>query len=115
MGKINLNYLESMTDGDNEVMIEMIQLLIEETPKHLDSIKKAQDEKNWMQLRSEAHKIKPMMLYVGLDDLNEACQQLEENAKNGEASEANSELIEKLENGFDEVVDDLKAKIAELS
>lgn len=115
MGKINLSYLESMTSGDNEIMIEMIQLLIEETPKHLEIIKKAQNEKNWVQLRSEAHKIKPMMLYVGLDDLNEACKQLENNAKNEQDSESNLELIEQLENGFQEVVDDLKAKITELS
>jgi HPt (histidine-containing phosphotransfer) domain-containing protein len=46
MNAIDLNYLENMTGRDNEVMIEVINLLIEETPKHLNNIKKAQDDEN---------------------------------------------------------------------
>lgn len=115
MNVIDLSYLENMTGGDNEVMIEMINLLLEETPKHLDNIKKAQHEENWTQLRSEAHKVKPMFLYVGLSKLNEICKELEDNAKNEAHLRSNSELISRLEAGFHEIVDDLKRKTEELA
>lgn len=115
MNVIDLSYLEDMTGGDNEVMIEMINLLIEETPKHLDNIKKAQDSENWTQLRSEAHKVKPMFLYVGLTELNEICKELEDNAKNKSDLESNSELITRLDTGFNDVVGDLKRKVDELA
>ncbi|MFD2532874.1 Hpt domain-containing protein [Gracilimonas halophila] len=115
MNVIDLSYLENMTGGDNEVMIEMINLLLTETPKHLDNIKKAQDDKNWAQLRSEAHKVKPMFLYVGLSELNQICKDLEDNAKNEADLESNAELITRLETGFNDIVDDLKHKAEELA
>lgn len=115
MNIIDLSYLEDLTDGDNEVMIEMITLLIEETPKHLDTIKQAQDEEDWPKLRSEAHKIKPMFLYVGLNELNEICKELEDNANNKTNLESNPELISRLVAGYNEVTDDLKRKVEELS
>jgi|AntRauTorcE11898_2_1112593.scaffolds.fasta_scaffold77688_1 HPt (histidine-containing phosphotransfer) domain-containing protein len=115
MSAIDLSYLEDLTGGDNEVMKEMIELLIEETPKHLENIKAAQNEKNWSGLRAEAHKIKPMFLYVGLIELNELCKQIEENAKNIQDINSTKELIAKLESGYNEVAKDLKLKASELS
>lgn len=115
MNAIDLSYLENITGGDNEVMIEMINLLLTETPKYLDSIKKAQEEKNWPQLRSEAHKVKPMFLYVGLTELNQICRDLEDNAKNETDLESNAELITRLENGFNDIIDDLKDKVEDLA
>ena len=46
MNAIDLSYLENMAGRGNEVMIEVINLLIAETPKHLNNIKKAQDDEN---------------------------------------------------------------------
>lgn len=115
MNVIDLSYLTSITGGDKEVMVEMIDLLIEETPKHLDTIKTAQKNKDWPKLRSEAHKVKPMFLYVGLSELNEICKELEDNAKNETDLASNPELIENLENGFNEVIDDLKRTVNELA
>lgn len=115
MNVIDLSYLEEITGGDNEIMIEMISLLIDETPKYIDNIKTAQDTNNWSQLRSEAHKIKPMFLYVGLSELNEICKELEENAKNESNLEENPDLISRLETGFEDVLEDLKLKVDELS
>ncbi|MCH2449595.1 MAG: hypothetical protein MK198_05555 [Gracilimonas sp.] len=46
MNAIDLSYLENMTGRDNEVVTEVLNLLIAETPKHLNNIKKAQDDEN---------------------------------------------------------------------
>ncbi|MEX0723268.1 MAG: Hpt domain-containing protein [Gracilimonas sp.] len=115
MSTIDLSYLEDMTGGDNEVMKEMIDLLIEETPKHLEKIKGAYRDRNWTALRAEAHKVKPMFLYVGLIELNEFCKQIEENANNAQDLDDMQELIDKLESGFDDINVELKKKVKELS
>jgi HPt (histidine-containing phosphotransfer) domain-containing protein len=115
MGKIDLTYLENITDGENEIMVEMIDLMLDETPKHFKNLNKALEAENWSDLSSESHKLKPMFLYVGLTELSEISKDLENYGKHARNLEAIPELIEKLEAGFNEVVPDLKEKKAQLS
>lgn len=114
MNAIDLSYLENMTGGDAELIIEMIELFIKETPVHLKTMKIAEEKKNWPQLRAEAHKVKPMFLYVGLSELNEICKDVEDSAKKEENLDSLPEMIEKLETDFNEVVQLLKQKVSEL-
>lgn len=115
MGKIDLSYLENITDNDNKVMIEMIDLMLTETPKHITKIKQCHDNENWTELGTEAHKLKPMFLYVGLTALHEIVKNLEEYGKHTTNLDLIPELIEHLEEGYQEVIEDLKNKKEELS
>lgn len=115
MGIIDLSYLEDITDGENEIMAEMITLLLEETPKHLETIQASLANKNWPQLASEAHKIKPMLLYVGLTELSDITKELEAIGKNEKGLEKGPRLISRLQTGFNEVVVELQEKVKELS
>ena len=115
MSKIDLTYLEDITSGESEIMIEMIDLMLDETPKHFENLRKALEEENWDSVGSEAHKLKPMFLYVGLTELNEIAQKLEFCGKKEENLEEIPELIEHLEEGFEDVVVQLKEKKTELS
>lgn len=115
MSIIDLQYLTDITGGDNEIMAEMIQLLLEETPKHLQSIRDYSDNEQWKELGAEAHKIKPMLMYVGLSDLHDAAKTLESHGKNSQNLEEIPELIETIETGFQEVEDELRKKVKELS
>ncbi|MEX0845266.1 MAG: Hpt domain-containing protein [Balneolaceae bacterium] len=115
MSKIDLGYLIDITDGDKEIMIEMIDLLLEETPKHLKNIKTFYENKQWTKLGAEAHKLKPMLLYVGLTELNEATQELETNGKKAQNLETIPVLIEQLEEGFISVIEELEEKKTQLN
>ena len=114
MGKLDLSYLENMSGGDNSMIIEMIELFLKETPKHLENLKSANEGQEWSKVASEAHKVKPIMLYVGLTDLNLLCKKLEDNAKSEQDQELSNELILKLTEGYEEVNDDLVNKLKEL-
>lgn len=114
MGKIDLSYLENMSGGDNTMIIEMIELFLKETPQHLDNLKNANDTQEWTKVASEAHKVKPIMLYVGLSDLNLVCKKLEDNAKGDQDTEISNDLIDQLVNGYQEITGDLETKIEEL-
>lgn len=115
MGKIDLSYLENITGGDNEVMVEMIDLMLTETPKHIEKIKLAHKEEDWKQLGAESHKLKPMFLYVGLTALNEIAQDLEKYGKESTKLDSIPHLIDEMEKGYLEVIDQLKSKKEELS
>lgn len=114
MGKIDLSYLENMSGGDNSMIIEMIELFLKETPIHLENLKAANDKQEWSKVATEAHKVKPIMLYVGLSDLNLVCKKLEENAKGDQDVDASNELILQLLEGYEEVNGDLERKVKEL-
>ncbi|MFP8487619.1 Hpt domain-containing protein [Gracilimonas sp. Q87] len=114
MGKIDLSYLENMSGGDNAIIIEMIELFINQTPQHLQNLMKANENKEWNNVASEAHKVKPTMLYVGLSDLNLVCKKIEDNAKGNQDVEISNNLIDQLVSGYKEITGDLETKIEEL-
>ncbi|WP_020402676.1 Hpt domain-containing protein [Gracilimonas tropica] len=107
MGKIDLSYLESVTDNDHEIMIEMIDLIIEQTPTHIENIKSFNRDKLWKKLGAEAHKIKPMLLYVGLAELKETAEKLEEFGKKETNLELIPDSIQKLDSGFKAIIPEL--------
>ena len=115
MGKIDLSYLENITGGEKGIIIEMLDLILTETPKHIAKIKNAHREKEWSVLGAEAHKLKPMFLYVGLTQLNEAAQGLEKCGKEGTELEMIPSLVETIDEGFNEAITDIEAAKAKLS
>ncbi len=108
MYTINLSYLDDITGGDTEVMTEMIDLVIAETPTHLDAMKSLAHQKNWIKAGSEAHKLKPMFLYVGLNELHEICKDIEELSHQAEKTNAIPSLVTRLQNGYLSIVDELQ-------
>lgn len=115
MSSIDLSYLENVTSGDNEVIVEMIELFLEETPKHIEQIENFYSQKEWQKMGAEAHKVKPMYLYVGLTGLNSVAQTLEDRGKKAQNLETVPELIQQLKKGYKEVKEELENKIAQLS
>lgn len=115
METIDLSYLEEVTNGDREVMLEMIDLLIEESPKHIEKIKEHFANENWSALGSTAHTLKPMLLYVGLAGLSDTAKSIEFCGKNIEDIETLPSLIEKLDAEFTVHLSDLKDKKEKLT
>lgn len=114
MNKIDLSYLQEITGGDSEIMAEMVDLFLTETPKHLKNLKVLLANEQWVELGAEAHKLKPTLSYVGLTELNEKAQKIEYNGKKQENLDQVPGLIEAIEAGFHEVKDDLIHKKEEL-
>ncbi len=106
--RIDLTYLTEITAGDNDVMAEMIELFLAETPKQIELLKEYHEKEDWPQVGAEAHKLKPTFLYVGLSELNELTLQLEQRAKNKEGLGDIEGFIKKIEEGYKSVVNDLE-------
>lgn len=107
MGKTDLKYLLEITDGDKEIMKEMVGLFLKETPVQIQKIRGAYEARNWEQLGAEAHKLKPTFMYVGLSDLKNMAQEIEKAGKNQKNLEAVPDLLKAIEEGYKDAAGEL--------
>ncbi len=101
---IDLTYLNDITDGNKEMIDELINIFIEQIPEFTEGFKEGFSNKDWNKIAAVAHKAKSSVISMGMNDLGETdLKNLEliskqcriEELKNGE-TEANTEEIERL-------------------
>lgn len=66
---INLDYLESITDGSNELIKELIEIFIEQIPEFKEGLDEGYVEKDWLKIAAVAHKAKSSVMSMGMDEL----------------------------------------------
>jgi len=74
---INLEYLELMADGDPEMKVVMLDMLITELPEELAKMRKEFDEQDWEVLGATSHKMKSTLSFVGNPQMTEANKEIE--------------------------------------
>lgn len=82
----DLDYLRDISTGDNQMVIEMIEVFLEGYKEALSDMHELNREENWEELRARAHKFKPNLAYMGISKGTEKILKLEEQAKNNEPS-----------------------------
>ena len=88
--QIDLTYLNEIAGGDAEFMIDMIDIFIEQTPGYTEQIIDAIAAKDWKTVGEVAHKIKPTLAFMGVNDAKEKMASIEARAR----TESNLENIE---------------------
>jgi len=63
----DLDYLNQRTRSNSKLMLEMIGLYLEQTPRLIQSIKQGWTDKNWELLNAAIHKIIPSFLIMGIN------------------------------------------------
>ena len=106
--KINLSYLEEITSGDKEMILEMIDLFIKDIPVHKAKLKEYHSTNSLDKLGAEAHKLKPTMQYIGLISVFEIVKEIEGSCKTKEGTDQLTDLIHKLETNLDNCMIALK-------
>jgi len=91
--KINLNYLKQIADGNDEFIIEMIEMFLNKTPEALAEMKTSYQEKNWDSLRQIAHRIKPSFAYIGLPGTQKTLAEIEKLSEEANNPEKVDELM----------------------
>lgn len=72
--------LHEITNGNIELIKDIIKTIVEILPAEIEIIEKATVQKDYTVVRRSAHKIKPNYEYVGLVDLAEIAERIEESA-----------------------------------
>ena len=104
----NLDKINEMADGDEEFINSVISVFLEEVPDDLKGLEVALEEKNYEQVYQLAHKIKPNVDLLGMEQTRTAALEIETLGK----SEANMNEIRKifpiLKKDIHQVVSELK-------
>jgi HPt (histidine-containing phosphotransfer) domain-containing protein len=82
--KIDLDYIYTISDGDRDFIREILETFVKITPESIDAINESLEQKQWKEVARVAHKIKPSILLLGVDELTKLIKEIEQMAKNQE-------------------------------
>jgi len=77
---INLTYLRDMASGDTGFMEEIMEMFILQTPENMDKLQEFTQNKQWLEVKSLAHKMKSSVILVGIKELEELFIDLQKEA-----------------------------------
>ncbi|MFS4456814.1 Hpt domain-containing protein [Maribacter sp. 2304DJ31-5] len=103
----SLDKINEMAEGDEDFINSVISVFLEEVPVDLEALEVALIDKNYDQVYKLAHKIKPNVDLLGMEQTRAVALEMETLGKN----EANMEDIEKL---FPALKTDIHQVVAEL-
>lgn len=95
---INTEYLDSVSAGDNNVIIEIIDMFREQAGEMFNEMKILLDEKNYHNLGLLAHKAKSSVAIMGMADLAVMLKTFELQAKEGKEPEKYESYINRFWN-----------------
>ncbi len=104
----NLDKLIEVSSGDKAFVQNMIEIFIDSAPTTLSEIEKALSERNYLKISQVAHKIKPNLEYLGMNDIYFQAKEIELIAK---AEKIQHSQIDEKVNSF---IKDLSAVVIQL-
>lgn len=114
---VDLSYLNEVSSGNSEFIIEMIDIFIQQTPAYVQQLTDAINNKEWTAIAQVAHKIKPTLAFMGVDSAKEIMVQIENDARNQENYEKIvfnfnqcGDIFEAIYTKLEEIKKDLLAK-----
>lgn len=104
----SLDKINEMAEGDEEFILSVISVFLEEVPEDLQVLENALKQKDYEQVYKMAHKIKPNVDLLGMEQTREIALEIETLGK----KEANMAEIEKrlpmLQKDIQQVISELK-------
>jgi HPt (histidine-containing phosphotransfer) domain-containing protein len=112
---IDLGYLESISDGDNTLVIELVNIFLDQIEEFTKGFKENFENKNWKNISALAHKAKSSVNSMGINELGDknlknleliskflSIQELENKENKDEKEIHELEALRKVLSGFPE-------------
>jgi len=115
MAFTNLNYLQTITEGDNIAMSEIITLFIEQVPEFIGNLKKLLAEERYAELGNEAHKAKSSVMIMGMEDLGHDLKTLQLATISGTKKEFYAQHVRRFETECHAAVEELKQVLSTMA
>jgi HPt (histidine-containing phosphotransfer) domain-containing protein len=80
---LDLTFLYEIADGSTAFVIESIDMLLQQAPELIGTIKSALQANDWLVAAGAAHKLKPSMGFFGMSLSQELLQEIEQLCKGG--------------------------------
>jgi len=104
----SLDKINEMADGDEEFIQSVISVFMEEVPADLEALEKALEMGNYEQVYQLAHKIKPNVDLLGMEQTRAAALEIETLGKNSANMAEIQEVFPILKKDITQVVGELK-------
>ena len=111
---IDLEYLEQLSEGDNDFTISMLSYFIDNTPGVIAEMKQYYKEKDFKALRNVAHKFKPQLTFMGVKSIFQDVENMEQYANTGTNTEAIPQLIQRTEEVCMKALVEIKAELEKM-
>jgi len=108
----DLAYLTEVSGGNKEFIDEMVTLFITQSDGHLAGIKTGIEENSYEKIASAAHKMKPVLGYVGISLDDAPIRDIEKLAKENGGMEQIKSYFEVLETLIEQANTELKAYLS---
>jgi HPt (histidine-containing phosphotransfer) domain-containing protein len=108
----NLEFLRQLTKNNPDMIAEMINVYLEETPQLIDSMKQSLEAGNYEKVRGAAHSIIPSFSTMGMNEEYAAMtKQIQELAEKKEKPDEIRNLIGKIEMICNSAYDELRQEL----
>ena len=111
---INLDYLDMMSDGDDDMKKTMLEMLFEELPTEMTKMRELTNACDWNELKSVSHKMKSTLSFVGCDAMTNSNSEIELICKDGGDTSKVETLMNILEDNLPHVMEELRTEHAKL-
>lgn len=107
----DLTFLKSFTGGDKAKMSKYINMVLNAGPTQIQLMQTHLQNKDWPQLRTAAHSLKPQMSYMGAKKAEEVIKAIENNAREQVNLENIPAQLTEFEHLFGQASEELKQEI----
>lgn len=111
---IDLEYLEQLSEGDDDFTISMLSYFLENTPGVIQDMKQMYKDSNWKNLRNVAHKFKPQLTFMGVKSIFQDVENIEQSASKVTNTQQIPALIEKAEQVCNRAMEEIRAELEKL-
>ena len=95
-GGPDLSYLQSVSNGDQNFVKEMISTLKHSIPLTIKEVRHAAKEKHWSTLGKALHKISPSLSMIGLDQVKTEASRIMDDIKKNQNHDSIPEKVERI-------------------
>ena len=104
----SLDKIKEMADGDEDFINSVILVFLEEVPQDLESLEQALNTSNFEQVYQLAHKIKPNVDLLGMEQTRAAALEIETLGKSAENMSEIQKVFPSLKKDIEQVVSELR-------
>lgn len=104
----SLDKINEMADGDEDFINSVISVFLEEVPQDLIGLQAALENEDYQQVYQLAHKIKPNVDLLGMEQTRAAALEMETLGKSEANMEAIKNIFPSLKKDIDQVVAELR-------
>ena len=111
---LDLSHLKQFADGNEEFMLEIIEIFISQTPEQLQEMQEAATHSDWTAVRGIAHKLKSSLALIGVQQAQELNNHIEHAALHRIETEQLAAQIAQLASMTHGVIQKLQQEVSRL-